>query len=328
MFRNKHQKVSVNAQEALKQSLSKPLLYVLAHGETSSDPRQINQAIFNGQTDVAIARGELELRKAIQSLAFISEASINSLPILTALSLPGAAIPLFWTIHTFLQQQYEKPGLDNPVNRRNHDARLLYKQLAQLNLAPWYTQSVTQVAALGNLPAEVHFPPEHPIPGQMYRHYPYSIKDKGHLYYPVSNYFSMLFEEREQELITLLSDLGATKIVIESVSGDETTADGEGYRKVFEYDPRPLTAPNAINVKGYLWLAYEPTWQSVVNERFRELRSIEFKFDMDVMGVLKTQIQSIDQLMSELDSMLLPAGYQEALCKQVIKTRRIQVQFG
>lgn len=327
MFRNKHQKVGVNAQTALSRSLSKPLLYVLAHGEASGDPSQINQTVFNGQTDVPIARGEIELRKAVQSLAFITEANINSLPTLTALSLPGAAVPLFWTIHTFLQQQYEKPGLDNRINRRNHDARLLFKQLAQLNLSPWYAQSVTQVAP-DNLPAEVCFPPEHPIPGQMYRHYPYSVKDKGHLYYPVNNYFVMLFEEREQELITLLSDLGATKIVIESVGSDETVSDAEGYRKVFDYDPRPLTAPNTINVKGYHWLAYEPTWQSVVSERFRGLRSIEFKFDMDVMGVLKTQIRSIDQLMVELDSMVPPDDYKSVLGKQVIPTRRVQVQFG
>ncbi|ESA33139.1 hypothetical protein N836_22370 [Leptolyngbya sp. Heron Island J] len=327
MFQNKHQKVGVNAPEALNQSLSKPLLYVLAHGEASGDPGQINQSVFNGQTDVSIARGELELRKAIQSLAFITEASINSLPTLTALSLPGAAIPLFWTIHTFLQQQYEKPGLDNPINRRNHDARLLFKQLAQLDFSPWYAQSVIQVAP-DHLPAEVHFPPEHPIPGQMYRHYPYSIKDKGHLYYPVNNYFSMLFEEREQELITLLSDLGATKIVIESVRSDATVADKEGDRKVFEYAPRPLTAPNAIKVKGYHWLAYEPTWQSVLNERFRGLTSIEFSFDMDVMGLLKTQIRSIDQLMVELDSIMPPANYKDILYQQVIPTRRVQVQFG
>ena len=327
MFRNKHQKAGVNAQAALNQSLSKPLLYVLAHGEASGDPGQINQAVFNGQTDVSIARGELELRKAIQSLAFITETSINSLPTLTALSLPGAAIPLFWTIHTFLQHQYEKPGLDNRINRRNHDARLLFKQLAQLDLSPWYAQSVTQVAP-DNLPAEVHFPPEHPIPGQMYRHCPYNIKDKGHLYYPVNNYFSMLFEEREQELITLLSDLGATQIIIESVSGDEAVADKEGYRKVFEYTPRPLTAPNAINVQGYHWLVYESTWQSVLNERFRGLTSIEFTFDMDVMGLLRTQIQSIDQLISELDSMVPPADYKETIYQQVIKIRRVHVQFG
>lgn len=323
MFRNKHQ--NVGAQAALNQSMSKPLLYILAHGEASGDPSQISKAIFNGQTDVSIARGELELRKAIQSLAFMSETSINSLPTLTALSLPGASVPLFWTIHAFLQQQYEQPDLDNRINRRNHDARLLFKQLSQLDLAPWYAQSVTQVAP-NNLPADVQFPPEHPLPGQMYRHYPCSAKHKENLYYPVNNYFPMLFEDREQELITLLSDLGTTKIVIESVSNDPTSS-GD-YHKIFEYQPRSPTAPNAFNAQGYHWLAYEPTWQSVVKERFRGLTSIEFTFDMDVMGLLKTQIRSIDQLMVELDSIVPPADYKEILCKQVIPTRRVQVQFG
>lgn len=327
MFRNKYQKAGIDTQAVLNQSLSKPLLYVLGHGEVSGDPGQINQAIFNGQTDVSIARGELELRKAFQSLTFISKASIDSLATLTALLLPGAAIPLFWTIHTFLQQKYENPDLDNHINRRNHDARLLFKQLAHQNLSPWYAQSVTQVAS-SHLPAGVNFPPEHPLPGQMYRYYPYSLKDEDHLYYPVNNYFSILFEEREQELITLLSDLGATKIVIETASDDRIALNREGHRKVFEYGPRPRVSPDDIDIERYYWLAHEPTWQSVVGESFRGLKTIEFTFDMDVMGLLKTRIQSIYQLMSKLDSMLLPTNYQEMLCKQVIPSRRVQVQFG
>ncbi|MEO1182406.1 MAG: hypothetical protein AAFX51_16505, partial [Cyanobacteria bacterium J06636_28] len=281
MFRNKHKKVGMSAEAALSQALSKPLLYVLDHGESPNELRQDYQTVFRGQTDVSIARAELELTKAFQSLAFLSNASITSLPTLTALSLPKAAVPLFWTIHSLLQEEHQTLGLDNPIHHRNHDARLLYKQLVQLDLPVWYNQSVSEIA-LDKIPDQVHFPPEHPIPGKMYRHYPYGIKDKGHFYYPVTNYFSMLFADREQELITLLSDLGATKIVIESVNNDGLTSEAVRHRKVFEYGARPPASLGTINVKGYHWLTYEPTWQSVVNERFRGLSSIEFEFDMDV----------------------------------------------
>ncbi|MDJ0707228.1 MAG: hypothetical protein QNJ46_28470 [Leptolyngbyaceae cyanobacterium MO_188.B28] len=96
------------------------------------------------------------MRKAIQSLNFLSKGSTNSFPTLTSLSLPGTATALFWSIHALLQQTYQKPNLENPIRRRNHDARLLYQQLAQLDLVPWYTHSVDK-AALDELPAGIQF---------------------------------------------------------------------------------------------------------------------------------------------------------------------------
>ena len=331
MFRNKHQQAGGNAQEALANSMSRPLLYVLAPGEAINDPHQIHQAIFKGQTDVPIDCAEMDLTKAVQSLAFISNTSINSLPTLTALSLPKTAIPLFWTIHVLLQQQHQTSGLENPIYHRNHDARLLYQQLARLDLSSWYAHSVTQVS-LGQLPVEAHFPPGHPNPGMMYRHYPYGIKDQAHYYYPVTSYFPMLFADREQELITLLSDLGATQIVIESVNGGQSSAyaapNTKRPRKVFNYVPRAVPVAETINIQNYHWLAYETTWQSVINERYRGLTSVEFEFGMDVMDLLGTQIRSIDQLMPELNSITPPNHYKEILYQQLIETRTVQVQFG
>ena len=70
-------------------------------------------------------------------------------------------------------------------------------------------------------------------------------------------------------------------------------------------------------------------WQSVVNERLnRGLLSTQFECDMDVMGLMRTQVQTIAQFVSELDSIMLPANCEDLLLKQVLQTRIVQVDFG
>ncbi|MBN8294993.1 hypothetical protein JI664_23705, partial [Rhodobacter sp. NTK016B] len=80
-------------------TLSRPLLHILDYGERPGDmvakPKQV---ALHGQKDVYIARAEIELRNAMQSLAFMTNSEINSISTLTALSLPKAVAPMFWTI--------------------------------------------------------------------------------------------------------------------------------------------------------------------------------------------------------------------------------------
>ncbi|MEL7225820.1 MAG: hypothetical protein AAGL17_13445, partial [Cyanobacteria bacterium J06576_12] len=72
-------------------TLTRPLIHILDYGERPGDmvskPKQV---ALHGQKDVYIARAEIELRNAMQSLAFMTNSEINSISTLTALSLPKA----------------------------------------------------------------------------------------------------------------------------------------------------------------------------------------------------------------------------------------------
>ena len=331
MFKPRNRQSNANIPLTSPTNLSRSVMHVLEYNQSPNDfvhdELQGHQQIaLQGQTDVPISRAELDLRKAIQALSLLSSGSISSFPTLTALSLPVTATALFWTIHALLQQTYQKPHLENPIYHRDHDARLLFQQLAKLDLVPWYTHSVDKIAP-HMLPAGIQFPLGHPIPGELYRQHPFKTK---RYYYPVTTYFTMLFEEREQELLALLGNLGARKIAITITRSDmSSSATDETHQRVFEYASQAQTSAQSINLQNYPWLAYEPVWQSVVNERLnRGLLSTQFECDMDVMGLMRTQVQTIAQFVSELDSIMLPANCEDLLLKQVLQTRIVQVDFG
>ncbi|MEM0978940.1 MAG: hypothetical protein AAGH78_01565 [Cyanobacteria bacterium P01_H01_bin.58] len=298
----------------------------MEYGQSPEDVReQPRNLVLQGQTDVYISRAEIDLKKAIQNLAFITHGQINSFPTLAALSLPSSAAALFWAIHAFLQHQYQKSNLENPIHRRNHDARLLFQQLARLDIDQWYDHSV-DITAPSALSASIKFPFGPPAPGQLYRQHP--LQEKYDCYYPVTNYFSQLFEEREIALLELLKDLGATKVTI---SDHSTSASDEGFstQKVLKYPGRGGLSSQSIDTQQHPWLPYEPTWQTVVNDRFQKgILSTRFEFNLDVMGLLEAQIQTILQIMPGFDSMELPANCEEVLSTEMLQTKTVQVEFS
>ncbi|MEL6493001.1 MAG: hypothetical protein AAFQ95_23875 [Cyanobacteria bacterium J06621_3] len=314
-----------------KRPLSRPLLHILEADEQPGDMVRKPKAIaLQGQKDVYIARAELELRNAMQSLAFMTNSEINSISTLTALSLPKAVAPLFWTINALLQEKYQKPNDNNRIHHRNHDSRLLFQQLAQLNLMPWSRNSVDYLYA-DELPSDTMFPIGHPIRGRTYRRHPF--KKRFNHYYPVTDYFSMLFKEREQALLSLLGELGATKITMTPIPATSEIDCQENLaaqlrQKMFKYPVRTGEIPRSIDIRRHPWLAGEPAWQEVVRERLeRQALSAQFQFDCDVMGMLKSQIKMIGQLVPGLDSMVLPDGYKDVVTTQILQTRRVQVEF-
>ena len=102
---------------AQRDPLSKPLLHILDYGEKPGDLAISSRYTgLNGQTDVYITRAEMELKKAMQSLAFMTNSEINSVTTMTAMSLPKAVTPLFWTIRALLQEKYQKPNDRNRIH--------------------------------------------------------------------------------------------------------------------------------------------------------------------------------------------------------------------
>ncbi len=319
------------ARKGARSFAAKPLIRILGKHEAPGDMLQRPKAIaFKGETDVYIARAEIELRKAMQSMAFNSAMGHSSLPTLTALSLPGTATTLLWVIHAFLEGRYQNSNDARLIHHRNRDAQMLYRQLLKLNLTPWANQLVDQMR-FDEVPDSVYMPPGHPIPGQTYRCHPF--KGRRNFYYPVNRYFAMLFEEREQALTALLSDLGATKIAI-SAPPEESICEGGAsvlarlHERVFEYPHTDRPVPESVDVRRHPWLASEQEWQSVVKERIhRHVSSAQFEIDLGIAGMIRQQIQTIAQLIPNLNSMELPAQEQSKLMVEVLQPRRVRVEF-
>ncbi len=311
---------------------SKPLIHILERGERPGDMVMLRQlAALQGQTDVYIARAEIELRNVMQSLAFSTHSEINSISTLTALSLPKSVAAMFWTINALLQEKFPRPQDPYRIHHRNHDSRLFFQQLAQLNLKSWSNRTVDYMQP-DELPQNIMFPLGHPRLGRTYRRHPF--KSRSNHYYPVTDYFSMLFKEREQALLSLLGQLGATKVTITPIPATAALDCKESlatqlHQKVFKYPDRISALPQSIDIQQHPWLAGEAAWQSVVRERLnRDALSAQFKFDRDVMGMLNTQVKMIAKLVPTLDSMTLPDDYKDILTTEILQTRRVQVEFS
>lgn len=312
--------------------LSKPLLHILDYGEQPDEmalkPKQV---ALQGQTDVYITRAEMELKKAMQTMAFMTNSEINSVSTLTAMSMPKTVTPLFWTIRMLLQEKYQKPNDSQRIHHRNQDARLLYRQFARLNLRPWSDALVDYIRA-DELPNNLKFPLGHPMRGRTYRRHPF--KNRWNHYFPVTDYFSLLHDERERSLLALLGDLGATKIVMTILPSTaeldcQAAIAAQLRQKVFSYPAKNKPLPQHIDLARHPWLAGEPVWQSMVRERLeRGALSAQFEFDNDVMGMLKAQLKMIGQLVPGLSSMVLPDNYEEQMRSQILKTRQVKVEFS
>ncbi|POD96416.1 hypothetical protein [Pectobacterium odoriferum] len=141
------------------------------------------------------------------------------------------------------------------------------------------------------------FQPGHPLIGKTYKRHPlaeYEQVSKHSLYIPNDYYDQILLEERETEMIKILVDLGAKKIIITSIEekNDESTkkysakggVDTIGNGSV-EYSDSTASINSSLNTREYVlsgkkwssdsrlerqnffWLDYEPAWNAVVHAR-------------------------------------------------------------
>lgn len=138
------------------------------------------------------------------------------------------------------------------------------------------------------------FPPGHPISGNIYQKHPLSSNKDGLYYIPERQYESILTEERQSELIRLLTDLGATKIeisesaensndyitVTEITGGKAHCAELDISKKTnktghfnsnlirkFTLSGKKWHLGQDININNFIWYDFEPQWQSLVYAR-------------------------------------------------------------
>ncbi len=181
-----------------------------------------------------------------------------------------------------------KNSTDDSENEEEKNKIEINNILKELDLGDW-SDFITQIPYAA-IPETFDFPPGHPLPGKLYRVHP--LKSKNNKYIPIEVFDSLLYAEREGELIRLLTDLGATQIKIKEktqgqktigisasaeligTSGLENTIGGEINKS--DESIRSLSlggkpwSPEIVekfDQTNYSWLAYEPAWAAIVHSR-------------------------------------------------------------
>jgi hypothetical protein len=296
----------------------RPILHVLDPGQRAQNfTNPITQSF--PEPDVIISRAELDLRRAVQRMMMITGSTVNSLELLTALQLPSHTAAVFWVARLLLNQKLEADlYADNAIRRTNHDARLIYQAIAQIDLQPWYTTLVTP-APITALPEGLQFLPGHPVAQRYYRQHP--LPSQSQVYLPVATYFADLFYERRQELLRLLINLGATRIQVENLAdtipGSPEVILAPGYS----------SPPAQFNPADYPWLLQEPQWQRLVNDRLAyQAPTLTLDLTLDVNGLLATQVAALKNLTAQLDS--VKQVHEEAIEREHLQPQRVTVNFG
>lgn len=295
----------------------RPLLHVLAPGQTANDFKDPIEHNFQAR-DVVISRAELDLRRSVQNLMIHTGLAINSLEVLTALQLPGSTAALFWAIVLLLGDDLPAEMSETHlIRKRDHDSRLLYQALARVDLDHWY-HTLVDKAPVTALPTGIQFPPGHPVGQRYYRQHP--LPAKPQVYLPVANYFSALFNERKQELLRLLVNLGATRVEIHPL-GMATAPE------VLTYPGRPWTANLNLNLADYAWLPYEGPWQTMMSQRVAgRVTSTRLTLTVDINEMISTQLDALKNLVTQLDS--VESLDQTVLDQQYLQPHQVTVTFA
>ncbi|MFO0760492.1 MAG: hypothetical protein U0359_28690 [Byssovorax sp.] len=191
----------------------------------------------------------------------------------------------------------------------------VYKGVKALTAEPVDPQTALLQGALlvdhATAAAELALPPGHPLIDHAYAGHPLSPPR----YLPAAAFHRQLFEEKVNELLTLLASLGATRVRVACqqgyrsaggvhlgvAKGGSGTGGIEGSsmssaRAMFEEHFRPSGPPKVP--EGLVWLGHEPSWQALAERRikyntsrFRAELRYEDSFGID--GKLKAGIERL-----------------------------------
>jgi len=266
----------------------KPLIYILPRDSSnlshlvSTEIQTLDQGASKGYIDVAID-------SALTVSETIAELGLNLI----------SSQVLIWGLRR-LKESRNSIDKDSEDSQEVRNELKSYLDRISLNITDWI-EFIEQISFSG-IPQGIDFPPGHPLPRRLYRVHP--LKKKSNRYIPVEVFDSLLYEERESELIKLLIDLGAVEITIKDLSsttmkaninakatasaagGFETKAEGEREKSNSETRLIKLSQKNwnaeAFNETDYSWLAYEPAWEALVHARLKGaclLSSVELNSD-------------------------------------------------
>ena len=187
------------------------------------------------------------------------------------------------------KQEQTSSSQEASLHEADSDEEFANKAAQVLNqLSLNQLQTLVEVIPFSSLSEEFEFPPGHPFPENIYRVHP--LKSKSRKYIPLESFYALLYDERETELIRLLTDLGATKIVIQEVTNESNEQEananvqftgiggGEGSfaragkqsgvkARTIQLRGKPWTSNLTLAMEKYSWLPYEPKWEALVHAR-------------------------------------------------------------
>ena len=133
--------------------------------------------------------------------------------------------------------------------------------------------------------SEISFPVGHPLIDYCYVGHPILLNR----YYPIASFHNVLFEEKVNEIVTIIASLGAKRLKVKSVQGYKTSEsisfsvsepqsgskvgaeaghNREAQREgVFEETYSPVGQPKIPD--GLVWFKSEPSWQALAARRLK-----------------------------------------------------------
>jgi hypothetical protein len=114
----------------------RPLLQVLEAGADTAPKENVLEQAMAGEKDTYISRAEPDLKKAIQTLILKIRTNVNiaHLPTTVAAGLPDNLLALLWVVNACLHEDATTGDAESRSHERNHDARLLFKALGEIDL--------------------------------------------------------------------------------------------------------------------------------------------------------------------------------------------------
>jgi hypothetical protein len=276
----------------------KPLIYILKT-ESGSLQKTVSSAIENAAllNEAVIKNEDNQLtpdsKKSDIFNTLVSatlETIINPMPLSIELMALLKKMKLYEEKNADNKTPSKDSKIDSINNQENNDSILdLGKEIKSFGLES--LAAFLDQIHYSSIPEDFEFSPGHPLPGRLYRSHP--LKSKSNKYIPIETFDSLLYAERESELIRLLVDLGATKITIKEkqlgtiksgattnvgitgVGGVETEFKADINNKLNEAIRNfsleginwTLELKNKFDEKAYSWLPYEPAWGAVVHAR-------------------------------------------------------------
>jgi hypothetical protein len=312
----------------------KPIIYL----DPNPNPRSYQNplvGLLEGKDQVEISRAGLELEKVIVYLNAITGGATNSLPTLVALNLPDKLLSLLWIAHALFNEQFFHS--EHHFNYLDHDAWMLLRGMTRLSLKHYWQEEIVDSVSFPTAAAKASFPLGHPQPEKFYRQHP--LKEKSNVYYPVNLFHSLLLEERERELIQLLSDLGASQIAIQNQANLNGSSDGDREApqcspslpqavadRSFELPGKRWSSDLKFDAAQYPWLAYEPSWQTVAYTRvYQGGLSASLELTIDIANAISGQLDQIENLAAEYKAINLDRL--PALRNHVLQPRKVSVTF-
>ncbi len=272
----------------------KPIIYILPTAYKAPGFQEVLTPQLQATKSSEIVEQKSEDRTSFLSkiISFLNTKveyeSVNDLfPLVPYIPGGRGYIAVYNVVNKVLNRAYESSEKSiNTLSEQEQKSVNIAVNFLEKNLSNW--ESFVESIPYSSLTEDYEFPPGHPLLGRFYRVHP--LKSKSRYYIPIEVFDSLLYSERENELIRILVDLGATKISIQEIStgtnegttkaGVKITGAGGISSDVAGKTERSNTASRVTLLRGknwtpnmefdrtkYSWLPYEPAWEAIVHAR-------------------------------------------------------------